>query len=171
MQTFTFGGTHIGSTNSKNRLLSRLAEEVSVSECLGTIDNQARRISYHNQSLKLVILTATMTMPVASVPPPAVTFRWLHYNSFLIFVPSKCQSRFTYRPATAILTPFTGTPSVSQLHNFRLVSAIGSASNSNPSSNNHRSFHLVWAISFESRQVRGLIAERNCGILWGRGEH
>ena len=50
-------------------------------------------------------------------------------------------------------------------HNLSLVSAAGSAFNPNFLSDNYRSY-LVWVISVELHRVRGLIAERNCGVRW-----
>ena len=98
LHTFIFGGAHGGSTNS-----------FLFSDSMRSFSDKPR---YHRQSHSDI---RSQPMPYTGdnnsrVPSPTATFRWRHYSKFQLFVPSKCQSRFPYRPATAILTPFTGTP-------------------------------------------------------------
>ena len=99
---------------------------------LGTIDNRAR-ISDHNRCLALVI-----TIPGYHHQQPHSVGGTIANSNFLF--PPNVRVDFHTGQQQPFLHPSQVPPSVSQSHNLRLGSATGSASISNHSSNNHRSF-------------------------------
>ena len=126
LQTFIFGGAHGGSTNSFlfSDSLRSFSDE--------PIDNRAR-ISDHNRCLTLVI-----TIPGYHHQQPHSVGGTIANSNFLF--PPNVRVDFYTGQQQQFLHPSQVPPSVSQSHNLRLGSATGSASISNHSSNNHRSF-------------------------------
>jgi hypothetical protein len=152
---------------SESRFLSPdlLRRSVSVFQTrLGTVDNRAQRISDHNRCLTLVITTATGhghgyhhqqshsfggTTASNFLFPPNVDFHTGQQQQFLHSYPSQLRGHIIlvyFCPLARLPIPIFH-PTTTALS------------------------YLVWVISVEPHRVRGLIAERNCGVLWGRKGH
>ena len=135
----------------------------------GIIDNHARRISDH-RCLTLVITTATMSVDpgtitnshiLSAVPQLLPTFCSLQMSISLLVNNSNTYTPHRYpHPLSHIASVYFRRPVRLPIRTSRsrhLITTVLS--------------HLVWAISVEPHPVRGLIAEQNCGVLWGRREH
>ena len=123
---------------------------------------------HHRQSRREDI--RLQSMPYNTITDSRNPLAALHRLITFCFLQMSISILLASNMRTTIFTPFTNTPTTSQPLNLsRVLSAAGSSSDPNLSSDNQHSFSP--GISVDLRRVRGLIARRICGVLWRRWEH
>jgi hypothetical protein len=136
----------------------------------GIIDNHARRISDHHRCLTLVITMVAMAPGtitnnhIPSAAPRLLTFYSLQMSISILVNNSNTYTLHKY-PRQLL------TNSHIVLVYFRQPARLPILTFHSHHPTTFVLSHLVWAISVEPHRVRGLTAERNCGILWGRRDH
>ena len=133
----------------------------------GIIDILARRISDHLRCLTLVITMATImdpgTITNSHIPSAAtLTFCSLQVSISILANNNNTYTLHRYRPQQLLIN------SHMVLAYFRPPARllIPTFQSRHPTAIEY----LVWAISVELLRVHDPIAERNCGVVWGRRE-
>ena len=137
----------------------------------GIIDNHARRISDHHRCLTQVITMVAMapgTITNNHIPSAAPRLPTFYSPQMSISILVNNSNTYTLHKYPRQLLTNSHIVLVYFPQPARLP--IPTFHSRHPTTTFVLS-HLVWAISVELHRVRGLTAERNFGILWGRRDH